>query len=763
MLKGIKSILILTATMITVYAKTSITSSPETTGAAGVVYSYNTARLSDTSDVCDTMWLDAYKSCSDISINKYYSDSLGSFYEIIQIVGNAGVDEQFITYKNCNGQHIGGCGDGSIIQLCNITQDSAVHFISEIWKCYPCEDITWQQDYFFYNDRIHDFRIHNGNISDQEIFSVYNGELLSRNAWAKRGFIFFVYDSNIGGNWQSYQIGNTCRGPFNSIICHRFPSNVFEFVTRDSTDSFSAKEERNFLKDFLDSIPCNAYVAGYSFYNAGYSQWASDSVNMEDVNLFKAFERIGVSTIRQQEDNKPFAFLVQKCNPTFTSAQIKTEIDGIIDTVLHFTDSKSTNTACKNQAVNEYLLYGKKTYFEIVPLDTSEFKTYYRCDGTRLEYCGYPEYDSICDTFISHLEFVRNVWSCDSSAVCDSSSCVLPGDADHDLTVNNIDILALGLSYGHAGSERLNASTDYALQAAINWQTNHYFGFNDKFSDCNGDGLINDADALVVDNNYIVKEENIFNHRMSNSDSLPAVTLSFDTLPVRVINGICTGAELVSEINVGTPSQIASDVYGMAFSVHYPFDNDSCFWVQVELDSASWFQTGNPVLLFYKNIPEFKRVDIALSRTDGVVRSGHGRVGKIKLITEGDIFGITRRTGGVISFDFSVTNVAAVNNSGILKEMAGSSVTENFLLLRNKENEVEGLSVYPNPVNGLLYINAGEYIESVKILDIQGRAMNELVINRNNVQMNLSELENGLYIAIIKGKKSCSYHKIFKQ
>jgi hypothetical protein len=61
----------------------------------------------------------------------------------------------------------------------------------------------------------------------------WDGYLIARNAWARKGFIFFVYDANTGQNWQTYQIGNTCRGPFNDITCNRYPTNVIEFVTND--------------------------------------------------------------------------------------------------------------------------------------------------------------------------------------------------------------------------------------------------------------------------------------------------------------------------------------------------------------------------------------------------------------------------------------------------------------------------------------------------------------------------------------------------
>ena len=382
--------------------------------------------------------------------------------------------------------------------------------------------------------------------------------------------------------------------------------------------------------------------------------------------------------------------------------------------------------------------------------------TSFGADSFYVEYSGNGPFK---DT----VYFYFTISSDDSVAFCDTTTCLLPGDSDHDLTVNNYDALAIGLSYNRTGIIRPNATTQYTLQPCDDWNTTHYYGYNDKFADCNGDGRINSLDAVVISQNYIAQAQNYFNHRQSNLDSLPAVTLVFDTLPTTVVNGNCDGAEIVADILVGSAAQPIINGYGVAFSVNYPFENDTCFNVQVDLDPNSWLQTNNPVLLFYKDIPQFKRVDISVVRTDGLPRSGNGRIGKIKMITEGAVFRNGLRLSTPPIFDFSVTDVAAINHIGQRIDVNGSTTTVSFIVLGTIKNKVDGLKFYPNPTTGKIYINAKETIQSIRIFDTQGRIIDELSINKNDIQVDISTVESGMYILEIKGNNSVSYEKIFKQ
>ncbi|MDB5227527.1 MAG: hypothetical protein JWN78_1720 [Bacteroidota bacterium] len=189
---------------------------------------------------------------------------------------------------------------------------------------------------FYYPNTTRSIQVRDGGTFDDNIYAFWDGYVIGRNAYARRGFIFFVYDGNTGFNWQTYQIGNSCRGPYNDITCNRYPTNVIEFITNDVNNG---KAERGYVIDFLNSIPCNAYVLGYSFFNAGYSQWNSDSINPGDRTLFKAFEDLGVTKIRQQQENAPFVFFLHKCDPSFNPIQISRPSNQIIDTFFTFSGS----------------------------------------------------------------------------------------------------------------------------------------------------------------------------------------------------------------------------------------------------------------------------------------------------------------------------------------------------------------------------------------------------------------------------------------
>ncbi len=73
-------------------------------------------------------------------------------------------------------------------------------------------------------------------------------------------------------------------------------------------------------------------------------------------------------------------------------------------------------------------------------------------------------------------------------------------------------------------------------------------------------------------------------------------------------------------------------------------------------------------------------------------------------------------------------------------------------------SSVADISIYPNPTNGQVMINANE-LKSVEILDIQGRTVN---ISYSN-QLNLNEYNNGIYILNIITTEQIIRKKIIKE
>lgn len=60
-----------------------------------------------------------------------------------------------------------------------------------------------------------------------------------------------------------------------------------------------------------------------------------------------------------------------------------------------------------------------------------------------------------------------------------------------------------------------------------------------------------------------------------------------------------------------------------------------------------------------------------------------------------------------------------------------------------------GLNIYPNPVNNILYIDSDTHVKAIEIIDIRGKLVFSQKQNSNN-QYNLQELNHGIYLLKVK-------------
>ncbi|MBA5630581.1 SBBP repeat-containing protein [Moheibacter lacus] len=80
-----------------------------------------------------------------------------------------------------------------------------------------------------------------------------------------------------------------------------------------------------------------------------------------------------------------------------------------------------------------------------------------------------------------------------------------------------------------------------------------------------------------------------------------------------------------------------------------------------------------------------------------------------------------------------------------------------------EENEWTYVSIYPNPVQNLLNISMSQTIDSVEIIGMDGRVYFKQNFNANEVQINLSDLPKGVYIARIQSGKTIEHKKLIKK
>ena len=87
---------------------------------------------------------------------------------------------------------------------------------------------------------------------------------------------------------------------------------------------------------------------------------------------------------------------------------------------------------------------------------------------------------------------------------------------------------------------------------------------------------------------------------------------------------------------------------------------------------------------------------------------------------------------------------------------SGSSFAFIGLTNLNEDNN-ENISIYPNPSNGIFYIN--KTVNYIQIIDINGKIINKL---KNSKEFNITNQKNGLYLVHILNKEKVIIKKIIK-
>lgn len=90
----------------------------------------------------------------------------------------------------------------------------------------------------------------------------------------------------------------------------------------------------------------------------------------------------------------------------------------------------------------------------------------------------------------------------------------------------------------------------------------------------------------------------------------------------------------------------------------------------------------------------------------------------------------------------------------------GYSQESKSVMDNSQEPTIEGLSIYPNPVsNGKLYITSKLSLEKeIQIFDVLGKKVFELITNVKEI--NISNLNPGVYIIKIKEKEASTTRKL---
>ena len=101
-------------------------------------------------------------------------------------------------------------------------------------------------------------------------------------------------------------------------------------------------------------------------------------------------------------------------------------------------------------------------------------------------------------------------------------------------------------------------------------------------------------------------------------------------------------------------------------------------------------------------------------------------------------------------------------NFPVITNMYSTSVQENLSI---NDFEKSNVVLYPNPVNNQLYIKSKLSIDSIKIFDINGRLIQNKIMNysNENLELSVSELRSGIYFIEVYSNKQKEVLRFIKE
>jgi len=290
---------------------------------------------------------------------------------------------------------------------------------------------------------------------------------------------------------------------------------------------------------------------------------------------------------------------------------------------------------------------------------------------------------------------------------------------------------------------------DWSGKLAAAWMepdSVYWYILNDlKWTDCDGNGTINDDDTTAVINNLGL-DHPLNNTRLEGGEAPLYFAPATDVLQIG-LNEI--------PIMLGDDLTSIDEIYGITFTINVDADVIDAASLKINWDD-SWMGNVGETLRLSKTFGDTKQVTGTIVRKDRANTSGDGQIGTLSIVVVDNISGKTDAEEVELSFvgvsaikiDREVIPVAPQQKTMTAEENAG---VENPL--------AEGLTIYPNPANDVVYIDntSADAIVGIKITDLTGKVVYENnSTNGTSNSIDISALSAGNYLIEINRGSSLS-------
>ncbi len=320
-------------------------------------------------------------------------------------------------------------------------------------------------------------------------------------------------------------------------------------------------------------------------------------------------------------------------------------------------------------------------------------------------------------------------------------STVWPGDANNDLTVDNSDLLNIGLAYNESGFVRPGATTNWQAETCVDWNRIFGSGLNISHADCDGNGMIDSTDLAAVYLNYGQTHPPIA--PPGNPASAPRSGENIFLDPFQF--NYSPGDFVTIPVKLGTSIDPADDIYGTAYKITY--DNSKIISGSVSISfPSSWFTpAGNRINL---------QKDFFGS---GIIHGSQSRINLTNITGDGTIaylhFQIDPGASGQINLDMIDVVALDKDENPITLIPAGTIIYIMPPLAASADEFHANAEVYPNPSPGDITLHYQLKVNTsvmFSVYDLTGNCVfREAVENRpagdHNMTIAMANLSAGIY------------------
>lgn len=324
---------------------------------------------------------------------------------------------------------------------------------------------------------------------------------------------------------------------------------------------------------------------------------------------------------------------------------------------------------------------------------------------------------------------------------------VWPGDVSGNGVVDYKDVLYWSFARGESGDSRATITGAWAAQDLVldNW-SGVFPGNGQSFAyaDCNGDGVVNDADLAVITLNYqkIVPSQPITEDAfVSGPIDLPSI------LSLQHVGDSLTDAgrseSLLLALNTFVGENLKLSGVGFMLSYDPTFiadgeDGKSLLDFSLEEADNEWLVglSGTEARSFVYTNDELGLAEVVVYLEEpGSEVVGQGEIGQFTIVVEEVIFGLQAiNPSGVIVLDGAFAENGPAASSGTTFYLEDATVNTAARAL-----EAEAVRCYPNPITGEwlnVYLEPGAgQLQQLQILSLSGQVLSSVVCSGQSARL----------------------------